>query len=193
MFGTENIYLINLKHRRDRLLMSKKQLNKIGVNNYKLFQAVDARKLGLTGVNEKNQGLIGCFMSHYILLQNAILNGIKRMVVFEDDVIFCNDFKERFIEEFKQVPNKWELLYLGYYERGESKLKIANNICVPKCTWGTHGYMVQNAGIIKMFDGLQEIKGHIDIQIDNQLVKDIYTYCFSPALCFQSGIKSDIK
>ena len=86
------------------------------------------------------------------------------------------------------------MIYLGYYERrGKAKIKINENVSIPKNTWGTHAYMLQNDGIKIMYDNLQEIRSHIDVQIDRDIVPKMYTYCISPALCTQSGIKSDIQ
>mgnify|MGYP001612834665 CR=1 FL=1 len=190
----EHSYIINLPHRIDRLRIARSQFAKAGIENFTVFPAIDARKLKITGTMEINQGLIGCFLSHYFILQMALLNGYKRIAVFEDDLILVNDFQKKYDEAMKQVPDKWQLLYLGYYERsGRSKIQVTDNIAIPKNTWGTHAYMLQNEGIKIMFENLQTIKSHIDVQISESIVPKLYTYCISPALCQQSGIKSDIK
>lgn len=194
MFNADKIYLINLPHRIDRLKMAKNQFLKAGITDYTIFPAIDARKLNIRGITEGNQGLIGCFLSHYFILQTAIMNGYKRIAVFEDDVILVSEFEENFKCGMSQVPDKWQMLYLGYYERtGQGKIQVSENITIPKNTWGTHAYMVQNEGIKIMYENLQEIKTHVDIQIGRDIVPKMYTYCISPAICNQSGIKSDIK
>lgn len=193
MFNADKTYLINLPYRTDRLRVSKKQLEQAGIE-YTLFPAIDARKMKIVGVDEKNQGLVGCFLSHFFILQEAVINNYKKIVVFEDDIIMVDNFKSKYEEAISQISNKWQMLYLGYYERtGEGKLKVSENITIPKNTWGTHAYMLQNDGIKIMYDNLQEIKTHIDIQIGSDIVPKMYTYCIYPALCHQSGIKSDIK
>lgn len=194
MFNADKTYLINLNHRIDRLRMAKRQFDNAGIKDYAVFPAIDAKRLGVKGVKEDNQGLIGCFLSHFFILQEAILHGYKRIAIFEDDIILVNDFKNKYEESYKLVPEKWQMLYLGYYERtGKSKVKINESVSIPKHTWGTHAYMVQNDGIKIMHNNLQEIKSHIDVQIDRDIVPKMYTYCIAPALCTQSGIKSDIK
>lgn len=194
MLNCDRTYLINLPHRVDRLRVAKQQFAKAEVPMPIVFPAIDARKLGIKGVTEDNQGLIGCFLSHYFILQEALLNDYKRIAVFEDDVLLATDFKEKLDIAFEQVPDKWQLLYMGYYERaGKAKIQVSENITIPKNTWGTHAYMVQNEGVQIMFDNLQTIKTHIDVQISEQIASKLYTYCISPAICYQSGIKSDIK
>ena len=194
MFQSDKTYLINLPHRKDRLRMAQQQFLKAEIYDYTIFPAIDARRLKITGTTEANQGLIGCFMSHFFILQEAILNNYKRIAIFEDDIIFVSEFKENYRLAMTQVSDKWQLLYMGYYERtGRGKIQVSDNITIPKNTWGTHAYMVQNEGIKIMFENLQTIRSHIDVQISEDIVQKMYTYCISPAICHQSGIKSDIK
>lgn len=194
MFRADKTYLINLPHRTDRMRIAKQQFERAGIENYTIFPAIDARKLKITGTTEGNQGLIGCFLSHYFILQEALMNGYKRIAIFEDDVLLVQDFKNKYEAAMEQVPQAWQLLYLGYYERsGAAKIQVNELITIPKNTWGTHAYMVQNEGIKIMYDNLQTIRSHIDVQISEDIVPKMYTYCISPAICHQSGIKSDIK
>lgn len=191
----DRTYVINLPHREDRRKMACGQLNNASIE-YQVFQAVDARKLKIRGEAIENPGLIGCFLSHYFIMQEALLNGYNSVAVFEDDVVLVLNFKERYEAALSELPEKWELFMLGYYERlGEKgyKIKISDNIVIPRSTWGTHGYIVRGEGIKKMWEGLQVIKTHIDVQISTDIVPKMYTYCAYPALCHQSGIKSDIK
>ena len=66
MFNADRTYLINLPHRSDRLRIAKQQFAKEGIPMPTIFPAIDAKKLKLKGTTEDNQGLIGCFMSHYL-------------------------------------------------------------------------------------------------------------------------------
>lgn len=188
-------YLINLSHREDRRKISFAQMQKAGID-FQHFPAIDARKMKVRGESIENPGLIGCFLSHYFILQEALLNGYDSVAVFEDDVILVSEFQEKFQRAQAELPETWELFMLGYYERlGDKgyKIKISDNIVIPRSTWGTHGYIVRREGIKKMWEGLQVIKTHIDVQISTDIVPKTYTYCAYPALCHQSGIKSDIK
>lgn len=194
MFNADKTYLINLRRRPDRLKLAKRQFEKAGIRDYTVFPAFDAKTMGVRGVVEENQGIIGCYLSHYFIMQEALINGYKRIAVFEDDVQFVPDFDAQYTNAIPQVPESWQFLYLGYYERtGQPKIKVSENVTIPKNTWGTHGYMVQGDGIRIMFEALQVFRCHVDIQITEDIVPKMYTYCISPALCHQSGIKSDIK
>lgn len=79
----DKIYIINLKHRSDRLESITKELNKIGTNKY-LISRINA-------VYFKDFGALGCGLSHRMALQNAIKNNYERILIFEDDFIFKFD------------------------------------------------------------------------------------------------------
>ena len=194
MLSCDRTYLINLPARTDRMRIAKAQFDKAGIPMPTIFTAIDPRKMGIKGVTEDNQGIVGCYLSHYIILQEALTYGYKRIAIFEDDLLLVTDFKEKFDIAFEQVPDKWQMLYLGYYERtGQAKVQVSENITIPKNTWGTHAYMVQNEGIKILYDNLQKLRCHIDVQISEDIAHKMYTYCINPAICHQSGIKSDIK
>jgi GR25 family glycosyltransferase involved in LPS biosynthesis len=194
MLPCDRTYLINLPHRTDRLRIAKKQFEREGITDYTVFPAIDARRLKLKGTTEDNQGLIGCFLSHYFIIQMALINGWKKIAIFEDDLLLVPDFQKKFDAAMTQVPEKWQMLYLGYYERsGAAKIQVSENITIPKNTWGTHAYMLKGEGIKIMYDNLQTIRSHIDVQMSEYIVPKMYAYCVSPALVHQSSIKSDIK
>lgn len=194
MILAEKTYLINLVHRTDRLKIAKAELSRAGITDYTIFPAIDARKLKIKGTEEDNQGLIGCFLSHLFILQEAIMNKYKSVAIFEDDILMTGDFEGRYNKAMEQIPDTWQMLYLGYYERsGGPKIQISENITIPRDTWGTHAYILRNEGIKIMYNNLQVIKSHIDVQISHEIVPKMYTYCVYPSLVNQSGIKSDIK
>src|SRR3990167_4312913 len=123
MLNCDQTYLINLPRRTDRLRVAKQQFEKAGLPMPTVFPAIDAKRLKLKGTTEDNQGLIGCFLSHYFILQHALLMGYQQIAIFEDDVLIDANFKDKFTEAMTQIPDKWQMLYLGYYERnGKAKV-----------------------------------------------------------------------
>lgn len=192
MIGACKTYIINLERRPDRLLSAMKQLDKTHID-YRIFPAIDGKTLGITGIEINNPGLIGCYLSHFFIFQEAVMNNYKRIAIFEDDIIIHDNFTEKMTNIMREIPSKWEILYMGYYERNPGyKTKINEDIVIQRDIWGTHAFMVQNDGIRKIWDKLKTIKAHIDVQLSQYINKDLYTYCVYPSLCSQSGVKSDI-
>jgi hypothetical protein len=58
----------------------------------------------------ENKNSLACLLSHLEVIKLARENNHKRILIFEDDVIFCKDFKQ----QIKKIQNlDWRLLYLG--------------------------------------------------------------------------------
>ena len=193
--GFGKIYLINLTSRTDRLTRTLREFNKVGLKGYSRFSAINAGTMGITHLRLNNPGLVGCFLSHYFILQEAILNNYKHILIFEDDVTFVNGFNEILAYSLKQLPSDWQLVYLGYTERegiNTYKKRLSENITLPNDPWGTQAYMVQNDGISILFEHMKEIKDHLDIQMSRHIIPQMAAYEIFPSLCPQSGMKSDI-
>ncbi len=88
----ENVFYINLKHRKDRKRHVEKELKKLKWK-YTRFNAV-----------KNNDGRLGCSMSHLKLLQMAKEQNLEYIVIIEDDIQFkdhdkYNQMLKRFIDK----------------------------------------------------------------------------------------------
>ena len=63
---------------------------------------------------EMNMGEITCSLSHRKLYNAMVANGWKRVLVFEDDVLPRYDDLQYLPAAFAELPDDWELIYLGY-------------------------------------------------------------------------------
>jgi glycosyl transferase family 25 len=59
-------------------------------------------------------GHIGCSLSHRTLYEQVVRNGWRRVVIFEDDVVPVHEALALLPEALRQLPEGWELCYLGY-------------------------------------------------------------------------------
>jgi GR25 family glycosyltransferase involved in LPS biosynthesis len=118
-------YLINLKRREDRYENFLKNF-KYG-NEVTRFNAVDAKnfdygdpvfidnlKSGLKNVNKVvKPGVLACTLSHFkvweTIANNENINDDELCLIFEDDVMFHENFDEIFDEDFQGV----DLIYFG--------------------------------------------------------------------------------
>lgn len=111
----DRAFVINLEHRTDRRHEMERELHRIGV-------APDSERLvWFNGIRPEtagpfpSRGARGCFMSHLGVLRAACHAGVRRMLIFEDDVDFCVDFVARFpylIEALDQQD--WSFFYGSY-------------------------------------------------------------------------------
>ena len=179
----ENIktFVINLDKRKDRL-------NTINIPfKWERFAAF-----------EGSPGYVGCLQSHRTVLRQAFDNKLESTLIFEDDVELCDDFELKFNDIMKKLPNDWDLLYLGGWNKGEKKnyvegLDIAENVvCM-------HAYLVSNKFLpvvleaLHSKDNIQEKAG--DYKCDVLLAKYLpkgKCYLCNPPLAWQKEGYSDI-
>ena len=142
------ILMINLDRSPERLEFQKKQFEEHGLQ-FERFPAVDGRKdnselLNSIKLSDKwdilKNGAIGCALSHYLILKKMVDENIDNIIVFEDDVILCEQFITTFNEYYNQDDLNYDIIYLGSqfcFEKDYDEIK--NNIKINDIgTFTTH-------------------------------------------------------
>lgn len=171
--GFDNVYLINLARRPDRLKKMQYCFDELGIEA-ELVEAVDGKQLNQTyldklGIRQlegyfdpyrKNglkYGEIGCFLSHYFIWQDIIKKGFQTVLLFEDDIRFQPAFVQQLNvvmhSAYSSVPN-WELLYVGRKRlvTTEQFLESSNFLVWPTYTYWTLSYAINQKGAKKLID-----------------------------------------
>lgn len=94
---------INLEHRTDRNGSVLKELSKINIKNPERFNAI-----------KKENGAIGCSLSHTKCLEIAIKNNYEYVMICEDDIEILNP--QLFIENVNKFLNseiKWDVVLIA--------------------------------------------------------------------------------
>lgn len=128
--GFDEIYLINLKRRPERLRKMQEVLRLIGMD-FKRVEAVDGYNLTeqhLSSINflpdyrdpyhnrPMKLGEIGCFLSHYKVWEYIVNNGHQRAIVLEDDVRFTQNgtlIIKKMMEDLMKTRLDWDFIYFG--------------------------------------------------------------------------------
>lgn len=98
----EAIYCINLKNRPDKWSNAEKEFEKIGIKGKVVrFDAIEV----------KENGHIGCMLSHRAIIKMSQEKKLKNVLVFEDDIVFTGTMED--LNDFLGFSNKnnWDLLY----------------------------------------------------------------------------------
>ncbi len=71
------------------------------------------------------KGEIACAISHKNLYKHIIHQGLKRVLVLEDDVVIIEENMQHLKEALAELPENWDLVYLGFlkHEVVTAKLK----------------------------------------------------------------------
>ncbi len=135
----DKIYIITLRRAHDRHAMFKRLLSGL---DYEIFWAVDKQDLNRADLIRRgvyddttarhpryrhveglSEGQIACSLSHRQLHEKIVREGYDRVLMFEDDVVPVFEQLHQLADTLRQLPDNWELLYLGYTKNEEINLR----------------------------------------------------------------------
>ena len=177
MNNLEHIYVINLDKDTEKLQHFKQQIG--DSFSYSRIKGVEP----LEGNNKLNKGQLGCLSSHILILEDAIKNNYKKILIFEDDIILKDSW-----ENIKTAANNLQyletnLLYLGCSQHRWNRIKTLaekrENINIEKnyyhCirSYGSFAVIINNS-IYKTLLNMYKLKCKpvdnylIDYQLNNK-------------------------
>ena len=131
-------------------------------------------------------GELGCALSHIRILCDIIKCGHKRAIIFEDDVSFVDNFPKILKETLQNAPLDMDVLFLDVgvvhweyetpyfispgvllqsFERLHPDNKYVVRLRSENNTFGTHAYVVTNAGAAKLIQNSKTLRTPIDDHI----------------------------
>ncbi len=93
--------------------VDKHKLNYEEIKANGTYNESDAGKLQRQG-KALNLGEIACSLSHRNLYEEMIANNWQRVLILEDDVLPIADTMVELAAALQELPDNWELVYLGY-------------------------------------------------------------------------------
>ncbi len=131
----DEIFFINLDHRKDRKDYLLKQLSKLKVKKDKIKR--------ISAIFDPLNGHRGCALSHIKALNLAIEKNLNNVLILEDDCMFLQN-KENFdklIKYFFDTIDEWDVFYLDLCAKDAQKTKYKGIKKVLK-SLRTHAYAV---------------------------------------------------
>ena len=108
-------------------------------------------------------------------------------LVLEDDVILCDNFVEEFLESYNQLPDDWDIAWVGTccgLHAPTSEGKRVYRVNGSRCT---HAYAISNIGAKKVLSELKYCNTGADFFFNLLIEKfNLNNYWFEPALAIQS-------
>lgn len=193
---TIKIYVVNLKRRPDRLEKFYKTCSfpkeKIHVvygfdgTNYE-NELDDEKKIYNTLSSSLMPGEKGCFISHIRIFKDIVANKIPFAMIFEDDGVFCDDFKNKLEMCIHEMPPSTQILYFGGRFTPDFKMQPGTFIPITehivahssvdwynrdfqnhdRCTFG---YIISSS-LAQYFINYFESNIYLDFAIDNWMIK----------------------
>lgn len=190
----DRVVVISLRRRGDRM---RRFLAKAAAYGWpfvepQVFDAVDGSVVPCPCQWKSGGGAYGCQQSHLRVLHNALMDGVERMLVMEDDAELRRTFAtdvESFIEN---VPAGWECLMLGGQHMAPAT-PVIDGVVRCKNTQRTHCYAVTREGMKTLAKLWAESVNHIDWDMGPCLGQRGKTYAPSSFLVGQASSQSDIS
>ena len=155
-------YCINLKRRPDRLKHITKECEKHDLEMV-LIEASDGKIDFPDAPPRIWQAAYGCQLSHIKALELIFESGEDGLIL-EDDCQFDNDFKERFDKCFNELPNDFDVFFLGGSLLLEnSSESYSDNLLRAKRVLCTHSYYVSRKAVKSLLNKAKEKQGKIDV------------------------------
>ncbi|WP_367026704.1 glycosyltransferase family 25 protein [Methylococcus sp. ANG] len=200
-------YVINLPERRDRRREMEKELERAGMppesGRVEFFPAIRPESAGPF----PSIGAHGCFMSHLGILREARGQGLRNVLILEDDLTFAAQFpavEEKLLGELRET--RWDFAFFGHVlELPEAGLDSAHLEPYAGPIVTAHFYAVNGPVIERLLAFLdtllQRPPGHPDggpMHVDGaystfrQQNPDVVTLVAVPSLGWQRSSRSDI-
>jgi GR25 family glycosyltransferase involved in LPS biosynthesis len=157
----DDAYYINLDRRTDRRDHMESKLSSLDIKA-KRFPAItvdpedipEALKKELNSCHDRDRdyfpkyinckaGEVGCALSHKAIIRKAKEEGLNNILIFEDDCLFLDAWREEINILVKELSNiKWDIIYFGGELTGRAK-PISDTLAITESgIYCTHAYAV---------------------------------------------------
>ena len=211
------IYCINLDSRPDRYKECSIEFEKLGIVVERI-SGIDCKSTFNVRLNI-TAGAYGLLSTNIKIIEEAIRNKYKSVLIFEDDVIFNANFQNIFTEKIPYLPDDWDMLYFGGshgFNKGKFNLitgnkdfvvteknykTIKNELCKTTWTQTTHAVAVSAKFLPVLINSINENLtqpiGNVIYPIDRQYCilqqMGYNAYTFLPSIALQRPSYSDIE
>jgi hypothetical protein len=138
------------------------------------FDAIDGEQCTPPWWWTSTGGAWGCYMSHLRVLEKMMSNKNASVIIFEDDAFFCDNFNDEMETYLEHLPDDWEMAYLGG-QHIVVPTKVNDYVSRAKDVRGTHAYMLQGNGIMKLYQHLTDfvrLAIHHDLRLNARRSKE---------------------
>ena len=188
----DKIYVITVEGFTERHEHIEYQLSKHNIEAEILYNVKPTK-----GRAQMANGQYGCHLSHKRAIKSFIDSKKDTCLILEDDVVFCENFTERFIdfyEKFQELKKPYNAIALGYDIQSsiQEHQKIEDGIYKLRHCWAGQSYILNRVSAQKLY-GLYARKIWIaDWYLAKDFVKTFGIYAPYPAMTKQALFSTSV-
>ncbi len=182
---------INLDRRPERWQRIQRAFTAHGIESVQRFSATDGNDVALPHDWIHSAGAYGCLLSHVQVVREARDAGAASVLIFEDDVVFDPQFKEKFASFIQELPADWDMLFLGALHKDEPVVVSEHVARITKAN-STFAYAIRNT-VFDAFIDLNSRAEHV-LDMNSYVLQERFNcYCFMPNLVWVESEYSDVQ
>jgi GR25 family glycosyltransferase involved in LPS biosynthesis len=183
----DRVVVINLDRRQDRMKKLDPQLKELGIE-YDRFSAHDARELGIKPY------VAGTWSHTTVWSRYRQIFGDIKILILEDDALFCEDFNEKFSKAIETLPDNWDIFYLGaLLDKLTGKVERVNDQWSKQIvSTGTQAYCINPKRLQRFYEEIKDKEWYIDVEL-RMLAEEYNAYIAQPNLVTQFPSYSDLR
>jgi hypothetical protein len=194
----DRVCVISLARRPDRLEAFRARCPIGGVE---VVEAVDGKVAKHPAWWKQGGGAWGCYRSHLKIIEESLHRGHERVLIFEDDATFCDDFVAKTDAFIESLPEGWKQAYLGgQHLKPPVPVPGVEGVVAVKNVNRTHAYAINGReGLLALYRHLFDTsdwrpRHHIDHHY-GRLHASAKSGFYAPSqwLCGQAGGRSDVS
>ena len=213
MLNIDKIYICHwskLSNRKEKLI---EHLSTLGISDYEWVEVYDKDNWNLIEIvkqytkifeADENGRLhkiseISLLLKHCWILKDAYKK-YKSVLVLEDDAILTNDFINRFNNYKSQLPEDWDLAWVGTCCGLHAGIVNNQNVYRMNGSRCTHSFIISQKCIEKVVDSIEEFAKYPSDFFYNKLINkfNLNNWWFEPSLAiqnseFQTTIQNDVN
>lgn len=215
-----NIILINLERRKDRLETVKAELVTAGIEKFEIFEAVDGTHASVQQEYEQqyvsqpcwhpeehkwkrrlltNACMYANMLSFLQVVEQAMARDYESLLIFEDDVRLATDFKSKAQSLVKEIGSRrWKIILFGasdfhYHERKKLSGKPCNCYRSVRGVYGAFAVLLHKSIIVDLLKLLRTKRLPPDVCLNVLFERNPMTcYVASPNIAIAHLNDSDI-
>lgn len=203
--NVDKIYICHWDKLKDRKEYIINHLNKKGIHDFEFIETYNKENWDIEKIKKEYPVIFNSFannafgitdillkyseislvLKHCQIIKDVVDKKYKSVLIFEDDALLHNDFINQFNFYKLQLPNDWDLAWVGSCCNLHAPYQDGKNVYEMDGTRCTHAYAVSYEGACKIVSILESVNDAADWFL-NRVIRQLKlkNYWFEPPLAY---------